>query len=350
MSRGSESQQQRTPEQQRAAEAFALLMPGEPDKDSKHRLNHYIRWLYATGRNWAQVDLAAHRDYLLEICELSPSSVSAHLATIRARYRAVLRDPNTRAELYSRTPQDAPPADRKAYVDEVYERIRAQLEPGAAPVSTTTHQDRPDSQHLRLTVIQARNLMQQPGIDSLRGLRDTAMLALFLCTGIREAELCGLNVEDLRQTMDGELALYVREGKGRKRRLVPYGELDWVLVYVNRWLENAGIESGAVFRGFYKGNKRLRQTRISQRTINYILNQYPISIKGEVYTVQPHDLRRTYARQLYEAGVDLNRIRLNLGHTNINTTLGYIGDLDAINRRPPSIFQPPHQLNRVMQA
>jgi len=345
---GSEPSQPLTPEQQRAAEAYALLMPAHPDKDSKHRLNHYIRWLYATGRNWAQVDLGAHRDYLLDICNLSPSSVTAHLATIRARYRAVLRDPQTRARLYARTPPNSPPADRKAYVDEVYERIRAQLEPEAAPVPTITHQDKPDTHHLRLTTAQARSLMQQPGIDTLRGLRDTAILALFLCTGIREAELCGLDVTDLRQTMEGELSLYVREGKGRKRRLIPYGELDWVLVYVDRWLANAGIESGAVFRGFYKGNKRLRQTRISRRTINYLLNQYPITIKGEVHLVQPHDLRRTYARQLYEAGVDINRIRQNLGHTNINTTLGYIGDLDATHRRPPSIFQPPHQLNRLL--
>jgi len=344
MSDAQSQAQELNPMQRKAAEAYALLMPPDPDKDLKHRLNHLIRWLYSTGRSWLQLDLAAHRDYLLEDRGLSPTSVVAHLATIRSRYRTVLRDPNTRTRLYARTPKSAAPSDRKAFVDEIYERLRAQLEPGAAPVPTITHQDKPDSHHIRLTAAQARLLMQQPGIDSLRGLRDTAILALFLCTGIREAELCGLDVPDLRQQLQGELSLYVREGKGRKRRLVPYGDMDWVLLYADAWLQNAGIEDGAVFRGFYKGNKRLRSTRISKRTISYLLNQYPIAIDGEIHYVQPHDLRRTYARRLYEANVDLNRIRLNLGHSNINTTLGYIGDLDAATRRPPALFQPPHHL------
>lgn len=330
----------------RAGDPHKLLMPDDPDKDTKHRISRYLRWLKATERSWVDADLAAHRDQLLQE-GISPVSVTAHLSTIRARYAAILRDPSTRDRLYALTPRNAPPADRKAFVDEVIERLRNQLHPASAPVPIYTNQDAPDAHNLRLTPEQAKRLMQQPGIDTLVGMRDTAILATFLCTGIREAELCGLNVSDLRQRLNGEMSLYVRHGKGRKRRLVPYGELDWVLAFIEIWLINAGIETGPVFRGFYKGYHTLRSTRISKRTIGYILNRYPISIDGDICVVQPHDLRRTYARRLYDAGVDLNRIRQNLGHTSIQTTLGYIGDLDAQERRPPSIFEPPYDLNRL---
>ncbi len=330
----------------RAGDPHKLLMPDNPNKDTKHRVNRYLVWLKATGRAWVDADLASHRDYL-RAEGISSVSIIAHLSTIRARYATILRDPATRDRLYALTPRDASPADRKAFVDEVVERLRNQLDPASAPVATYTDQDKPDSHNLRLTPAQAKTLMQQPGIDTLVGMRDTAILAIFLCTGIREAELCGLNVRDLRERYQGELAVYIRHGKGRKRRMVPYGELDWVLAFVDMWLTNAGIETGPVFRGFYKGYHTVRATRISKRTVSYILERHPITINGEVTPVQPHDLRRTYARRLYDQGMDLNRIRQNLGHTSVQTTLGYIGDLDASERRPPGIFDPPYDLGRI---
>ena len=317
-------------------------MPPDPDKDTQHRIKRYLIWLQETRRSWLEPDLTAHCDYLLQERGLSPASVTAHLATIRGRYRAALREGKLRDRLYTLTPAAAPLADRKAAVDEIIGRIRDQIDPEAVPVPTYTDQDTPDRTRLRLTPGQANRLMAQPGIDTLRGMRDTAILALFLCTGIREAELCGLVVDDLRQRLDGELALYIREGKGRKRRLIPYGELDWVLRYVDLWLTHAGIDSGPVFRGFYKGSRTIRKTGLTKRAVNYLLNDYPITIDGDLHAVQPHDLRRTYARRLYEAGVDLNRIRQNLGHSDIKTTLGYIGELDAMQRRPPAIFEPPY--------
>jgi site-specific recombinase XerD len=71
-----------------------------------------------------------------------------------------------------------------------------------------------------------------------------------LCTGIREAELCALTVEDLRQRLGGSLALHVCQGKGAKERLVPYGALEWVLAIVEAWLRIASVTDGPVFRGF----------------------------------------------------------------------------------------------------
>ena len=65
-------------------------------------------------------------------------------------------------------------------------------------------------------------------------------------------------------------------------------------------------------------------------------------IDGELRTVKPHDLRRTYARNAYEFGMDLERIRQNLGHTSLQTTQTYIGELDGKDRHPPNMFTAPH--------
>jgi integrase len=54
--------------------------------------------------------------------------------------------------------------------------------------------------------------------------------------------------------------------------------------------------------------------------------------------VPPHDLRRTYARRLYEGGVDLVAISQNLGHASTRTTLLYIGELGANKRRAPGVY------------
>ncbi|MBN1137959.1 MAG: tyrosine-type recombinase/integrase [Anaerolineae bacterium] len=320
------------------------LAPTDADKHTRYRLGQFQAWLTAQGKPWHAPDLAAYRDAMLAGGK-APATVTAHLSTIRGRYAALLRRNTTRETLYGlasqalqETGQEDTPANRKAFVDEMLARLENAIDPQTAPVRITIRQDRPDADHLRLTAEQASVLMAAPGLGALQGLRDTGVVALMLCTGVREAELSALDVGDLRQRLGGELALHVREGKGRKERLIPYGELSWVLAIVDHWLTKAGIGNGPVFRGLHKGGQRLRPGRLSVRAIQYILAGYPLMVDGEMVTVRPHDLRRTYARRLYEAGVDLVAIQQNLGHADVKTTLGYIGALDASQRRAPAIY------------
>jgi integrase len=72
------------------------------------------------------------------------------------------------------------------------------------------------------------------------------------------------------------------------------------------------------------------------------LNRYPVSIDGRYVYLNPHDLRRTYARRLYDAGMLLLTIQQNMGHADSKTTEGYIGRLDARQRQPTRLFRPPH--------
>lgn len=335
-----------------------ILMPSHPDKDEKSRLGYYIRWLDDNDMAWYQPDLAAYRDYMLyhrmkndprsgEIrpARLSAATVQAHLATIRGRYDDILRDNVVRQMLFELAPEDTQMADRKAFVDEVLVRLQNAVHPTSASVRAIIKQDTSENEYVRLKPRQVKALLRAPGLSTLRGVRDTAIMALMVCTGVREAELCDLYVTDLRQQLRDELALLIRSGKGHKQRLVPYGPLDWCLLYVDRWLSQAEIISGPVFRGLYKGQHRVRREGITPRSINRIMNQYPIIINGEVRDVKPHDLRRTYARNAYEFGMDIERIRQNLGHTSAQTTQNYIGTLDADLRRPPDMFQPPHNFD-----
>lgn len=306
------------------------------DANSQSRVGQFIAW--QSGRHfWYQPDLAAYRDDLLRD-GLAASSVSSYLATIRGAYRKLARRNDVRDMLMAMAPPDAPPADKHAFVEEVLTRLRNAIHPDESHVKETTVQDSADSEHVRLTAAEAEWLLYQPGTDTLLGWRDTAILAVFLCTGVREAELCALVVDDLYQELGGEAALLVRHGKGDKQRLVPYGDLDWCLSVVEKWLDEAEIGSGPVFRGFWPRGG-VRPDGISPRTVQRIVKCYPARVNGKLRTIRPHDLRRSYARIMYDAGMDIVAIQQNLGHADLGTTMTYIGELDARRRRGRAAFQ-----------
>lgn len=306
-------------------------------KDIAARIGAYLAYTDQWGVAWHKPDLRSWRDHLL-LDGLSQATVKAYLSTVRGSYNAVLRDNSTRDLLYSMTDPAAPPADRAAFVAEVLIRLQNAIHPSAAPVDSTTIQDRADSEHLRLTAQQAAQLLSRPDHTTLAGLRDLAILAVLLCTGIREDELCSLQVSDLRQSLGGEAALLVRHGKGNKQRLIPYGDLDWCLPLTEAWLHRAGISSGAVFRKVYKGGGTISDSALSTVAIQRIVKAYPITVAGRLVSARPHDLRRTYARLQYDAGAELVAIQQNLGHTSGATTLAYIGTLDAERRRGRAVL------------
>lgn len=417
-----------------------ILMPADPNKDVQYRMGMFIEWLNQRGQRWFEADLAAYRDYLLQPHEIliklrickddsseqiavkksckdyklvpakSEATVAAHLATIRGRYNALLKSNNVRQDFYDMAPSNASAADRKAFVDEVLVRLQNAVHPSTAAVKQTKKQDEADNEHLRLKRYEAEMLMSKPGIDTMTGIRDTAIIALVLSTGIREAELTALDVDDLRQTYDGELALRVRHGKGNKQRMIVYGPLVDCLGYVDRWMLEAGIteevathaaraaalpehqhralefiekkpcssrmlmsafkwsesdtdevlnalidarlidqdkgiyskKSHPVFRGFYRGGNKVRPNRLTTRSINEIMNGYPIMIGGKSRAVKPHDLRRSYARLFFEMEKNVLIIQQNLGHESLETTQIYIGALGGEMRRPPAMFTFPH--------
>src|SRR5690606_10555328 len=99
-------------------------------------------------------------------------------------------------------------------VDETLTRLENAIHPRNATLTVVRQQDDLDAGQVRLTVEQALTLLDAPARDARNthreALRDAALIAVMLCTGLREMELCGLNVDDLRQQVNRQLGVAVR--------------------------------------------------------------------------------------------------------------------------------------------
>lgn len=92
-----------------------------------------------------------------------------------------------------------------------------------------------------LTAEEARGLWQSPGTGTLKGKRDTALLAILLGCGLRRRELAELTL-DLLQRREDRWAIVDLVGKGGHIRTVPVP--DWVKRSLDDWLLAAGIVAG----------------------------------------------------------------------------------------------------------
>lgn len=320
-----------------ASENATALIPKNGSKDTGSRLRKFASYLDNNHMQWLSPNLVDYRDYLLA-SGLSKSSTAAHLSTIRSAYQRILVDNATRDKLYFMA-GDCDIVTKKMFVDEAMTRLSNEIDPKKSSVKITTKQDIVDSEHIRLTKEQALVLINAPDITTLHGIRDRAMISLALCTGLREAELCAINVDDLYQTYQSQPCLLIKKGKGDKQRAILFGGLkDFCLSYVEEWLNKANIKSGAVFRAINQSETKVNTERLVPRSVQNILALYPIVINGELTTVKPHDLRRSYAKLCFDNGMRLESIQANLGHSSTKTTLMYIGDLESEMRMPPSIF------------
>lgn len=318
------------------------LPPHSADKNIVSQVNRYNRWLAQTGQRLYQPDLAMYREHLL--ATLAPSSARAHLSSIRRSYKMLIESVEHRAALITSLQRQFPAdnfATIKAKADEIELRLTRAIDPQRSQVSTQTIQDEEDGKHIRLTPSQGAALMMQPDVNTLRGRRDVALVALLLATGLREGEVVQLDVDDLYHTYGGVPALRVKSGKGSKARMVPFGDMLWARRIVEVWLD--GRKTGSVFTAMVNGRGDMtRQAtthkRMTTRSVQRLLNRYPISIAGIPTAVTPHDLRRSYARNLFLAGIPPEVIRQNLGHVDVKTTQDYIGVLDGSTRAPVSVY------------
>lgn len=330
------------------------LSPHSQDKNVASHIRRYNRWLADTGRGLYRPDLTAYRDHLL--AALAPSSVKVHLSSIRRSYKMLVESLEHRQALVAYLERQFPDEDFatiKAKADELELRLARAIDPERSRVTVTTAQDEADSQHIRLTPAQGAALMMQPDVATLRGRRDVALIALMLATGLREGEIVKLEVDDLYQTYGGAPALRVRSGKGAKARMVPYGDMLWAREIVEFWL---GVRrSGQVFTAMIDGRgdmlaQRTNGRPMTTRSLQRMLKRYPVAINGRLRTITPHDLRRSYARNLFLAGIPTEVIRQNLGHADVKTTQAYIGVLDGSTRAPVSVYDPSLIFQRLQRS
>jgi integrase/recombinase XerD len=184
-----------------------------------------------------------------------------------------------------------------------------------------------------MTAREINKILAQPDLDTPLGLRDRAMLETFYSTGMRTAELQNLTVHDADL---GQGELRIEEGKGRRGRVVPLGEV--AAHYVGEYLERGRPALGGALP---EAGGRLFISRYGKKlesgaAVNLRIRAY-LRQAGIVKHVTAHGFRHTCATHMLRGGASLRHIQALLGHRSLETTQLYtrveLGDLKREHRR-----------------
>jgi integrase/recombinase XerC len=257
---------------------------------SPHTIKAYSRDLslfaaYAGSRGWKQLDHIAVRGFLSQLYDngLSKPSVARALAAVRSLYRWLAREgvvEQNPAKLVS-TPKLPKKLPRVPTIEEMNSVIDGEMPEVAAFPE-----------------------------------RDRLMLELLYGCGIRNSELTGINLDDIRLSAE---AILIR-GKGKKERYVPFGDsvksaLAAYLPARQMILESVGEHSAALL-------VNRRGGRITTRSVGRIIKKIAVA-KGLSSDVHPHTLRHAFGTHMLEEGADLRAIQELLGHERLATTQRY---------------------------
>ncbi len=254
--------------------------------------------------DWAAVDRLVMRGYLGQLTRrgLSTRSASRALSAVRSFYRWMHRE-----ELIETNPARAVGTPKVArhlpgYLD------RAQVE-GLLTAAATRAQS---GRHVER--------------------RTHAVLELFYSSGLRLAELAGIDRSDL-DLLSGQVKV---RGKGRKQRIVPVGSQARLAL---RNYES--VRDALIHRIGPKADRRAlflndRGQRVSVRTIQSSVVRWLAEV-DEGQGLSTHSLRHTFATHLLDAGADLRAVQELLGHASVRTTQIYthtsVERLKAVHRQ-----------------
>jgi integrase/recombinase XerC len=165
---------------------------------------------------------------------------------------------------------------------------------------------------------EAATVVEMPTGDAFKDLRDRAILELLYASGLRVRELVSLNDENL----DMAQQLVRVFGKGRKQRIVPFGE--FAARALTAYVEERDREGLALSEDdgqtpvFVSVNGR----RLNARDVQRLVEKTRLSLpSGRRLTA--HTLRHSFATHLLENGADLRAIQELLGHSSLATTQKY---------------------------
>jgi integrase/recombinase XerC len=240
---------------------------------------------YAGSREWKQIDHIAVRGFLSQLYEngLSKTSVARALAAVRSLYRWLAREgvvEQNPAKLVA-TPKLPKKLPRVPTIEEMNSVIDGEMPQVAAFPE-----------------------------------RERLMLELLYGCGIRNSELTGINVDDIRLSAE---AILIR-GKGKKERYVPFG--DSVKAALAAYLpeRQKSIEVGHKHSNALLLNHR--GGRLTTRSVGRIIKKIAVA-KGLSPDVHPHTLRHAFGTHMLEEGADLRAIQELLGHERLATTQRY---------------------------
>jgi integrase/recombinase XerC len=157
-----------------------------------------------------------------------------------------------------------------------------------------------------------------------KAIRDHCILIILMNTGLRVSELTNLEMMDISMT-DRKGELRVRAGKGEKQRVIPLN--NTVRKALKAWFEvRPETASQKVFT--------TQRGAASARAIQSLLAE--LGKSADIQKMTPHMARHTFAKNLVNSGVTLEKVAMLLGHTSLNTTMVYttpsLRDLDQAVR------------------
>lgn len=155
-------------------------------------------------------------------------------------------------------------------------------------------------------LLAAKNRLTFTGAIAVRNL---AIVTLLLNTGLRVSELCDLKTDDIELRPRSGL-LTVRSGKGGKYREIPLN-LD-ARQAVQGWLKARPVGGAYLFTT--PGDRMTRQL------VEHHLSEFGRRLG---FKLSPHLLRHTFAKNLVDSGVSLDRVAMLLGHSDLSTTAVY---------------------------
>jgi integrase/recombinase XerC len=191
------------------------------------------------------------------------------------------------------------------------------LEMNPAKLVSTPRIERKLPNHLSME--DAVRFIETPDAGSDMGKRDRAILEFLYATGVRVAELVGLNIRDI----DYENKSVRVTGKRRKQRIVPFG--DHALAALNDYLH---IRTNFLFNALAEQREdqavflNYQGTRITTRSVGRMVDKY-IRQCADIHDISPHSLRHSFATHLLDSGADLRDIQELLGHARLSTTQIY---------------------------
>lgn len=174
------------------------------------------------------------------------------------------------------------------------------------------------AQAAKLTRYAAKQSLHSELYYNKTKMRDKAIMALFLGTGIRVSELASLNINDF----DFENCSFTVTRKGGNVEKLYFSEE--VKRALKIYLENENRSSGELFQS-------MQHNRLCVRAIQNLVKKYAATITSKKIT--PHKLRSTYGTLLYQATGDIGLVAEVLGHKDINTTRKHYADISEERKK-----------------
>ena len=182
-----------------------------------------------------------------------------------------------------------------------------------------------------LSIQEIERLLESPD-DSVRGIRDRAVLEVLYATGIRVSELIDLNMDSINLRM----GFVTCDGPGSRARIIPLGRparaaLDNYISGARPQLVRERTEETALFVNQYG-------RRITRQGLWKILRDY--GEKAQLsHSLTPHTLRNSFAVHMLQNGADLKSLQELMGHDDITATQVY---LSATKSRLKDVYDRAH--------